>query len=618
MKILNRLIPTIFIFALALGMTVPALAADRSSVIASGDYKAGSSVYGAALTKEQLNDVADTVALFLNNYIEPSMSDVEKVAAACAFLVDSTDYAPDWSKNGANTAWGALIYKEAQCSGYARAFKALCDGMGIDCYYVHADATAINPSHQWNIVKVAGSWYHIDVQAFDDSGSWTAPLFILVSDDTYAAHGFVWDRSALPACPSDYDIPDLLNLTSPIPPAYKPSVWAHDDLMRAVELSLCSNVAVQFRQTATRAEFCELAVRLYEKVEGSKITALKDFADTNDINVRKMAGLGIVNGVGDGRFDPSGKLTREQAAVVLFNLMDALGRALPSEAASFADGAKVSPWALSAVGSVQAAGIMNGIGDNNFAPKDGYTREQCIVTILRAYDYTGQVHTDQPINFEKIDSDASKKHFQRAANYLGEPKRDTLEAVCLAAKYTHWHDDETGEVLATRLSVDVLVRNGYAYAVHPTEVSVAVVIGEGANERRVAAATLYNEVGNIQPGESFAWPLYFGAYAVIIKDADLSQIRLVCDFKFEIDKEFILLPNDIIGMTKDDAITTLKSLGFSNIGVTYRSSPATYVSSNFPTGHVCLVVPDGVYYTRPEGVYARPEDGVTLIVKTDN
>ena len=44
-------------------------------------------------------------------------------------------YAPDWSKNGANTAWGALVYKdsdgyhEAQCnatSGFLALF--LCSG----------------------------------------------------------------------------------------------------------------------------------------------------------------------------------------------------------------------------------------------------------------------------------------------------------------------------------------------------------------------------------------------------------------------------------------------------------------------------------------------------------
>lgn len=287
------------ILVLCLNLAGPALSADRSSVVASGDYKAGSSVYGKALTKEQLNEVADAVALFLNTYIEPGMSDAEKVAAACAYLVATCQYAPDWSKNGANTAWGALIYKEAQCSGYARAFKALCDGMGIGCYYVHADATAVNPSHQWNIVKVDGKWYHIDVQAFDDSGEWSAPLFILVSDATYSAHGFAWDKSAFPVCLEDYNgRPAAIKFRSPSPVAEKPSPWAAEAISDAIWLGLCpAELSSGFRQAATRAEFCALGVNLYEFIYQTEITALKNFDDTADINVRKMAGLGVVNGL---------------------------------------------------------------------------------------------------------------------------------------------------------------------------------------------------------------------------------------------------------------------------------------------------------------------------------
>ena len=57
-----------------------------------------------------------------------------------------------WQYDGANTAWGALVYGEAQCSGYARGMKALCDAIGVPCYYVHANKKALNPSHQWNQV----------------------------------------------------------------------------------------------------------------------------------------------------------------------------------------------------------------------------------------------------------------------------------------------------------------------------------------------------------------------------------------------------------------------------------------------------------------------------------
>ncbi|MDL2258158.1 transglutaminase domain-containing protein [Eubacteriales bacterium OttesenSCG-928-K08] len=60
------------------------------------------------------------------------------------------------------------MYGEAQCSGYARAMIALLDAVGIECKYVHASKKAINPSHQWVLVKYAGNWYHFDPQGIDD------------------------------------------------------------------------------------------------------------------------------------------------------------------------------------------------------------------------------------------------------------------------------------------------------------------------------------------------------------------------------------------------------------------------------------------------------------------
>ncbi len=190
-------------------------AADRDSVKQSGEYYSGS-IYGPALSNSELNEVADAVAAFLNEYIVDGMTDQQRVRAACDYLMNTCSYAASWARNGANTAWGALVYHEAQCSGYARAFKALCDAMGIGCYYVHADENSINPSHQWNVVCVDGNWYIIDVQAFDKSDELIGQLgipyssiidytkYYLVSDEEYASMGLSWDRSSAPSCPSSY------------------------------------------------------------------------------------------------------------------------------------------------------------------------------------------------------------------------------------------------------------------------------------------------------------------------------------------------------------------------------------------------------------------------------
>lgn len=129
------------------------------------------------------------------------MSDYQKVEIAHDYLVGLCEYADSNRKNGANNAWGALIYREAQCSGYSRAFKALCDEMGVKCYYVHATKNAINPYHQWNIVKVEKKYYHLDVQCNDSSGF---RAIYLASDKTVKNIGLRWDVSKFPKCRSDY------------------------------------------------------------------------------------------------------------------------------------------------------------------------------------------------------------------------------------------------------------------------------------------------------------------------------------------------------------------------------------------------------------------------------
>ncbi|MBQ4530592.1 MAG: fibronectin type III domain-containing protein [Lachnospiraceae bacterium] len=172
----------------------------QSSGPVGGNYTPGS-VYGPKLTQAELNQVKEKVQYFKDHYIDNSMPEYVKVKIAHDYLASVCSYAPDWSLNRANTAWGALIYGEAQCSGYARAMKALCDGIGVECYYVHANNNSINPSHQWNEVKVDGNWYIVDVQCNDLSGFYA---FFLVSDSTYETTGMDWDRQSVPACPKDY------------------------------------------------------------------------------------------------------------------------------------------------------------------------------------------------------------------------------------------------------------------------------------------------------------------------------------------------------------------------------------------------------------------------------
>ena len=158
-------------------------------------YTAGKrSVYGTSLNQGELDAVAQKAFEIVTGNITTDMNDLQKVTALHMYLQKNCSYAATWSQNRANTAWGSLVYGEAQCSGYARGFKALCDAADIPCYYVHANEAASNPSHQWNIVQGDGKWYHIDTQA----------NIFLVSDTVFNRFGMEWNRSEFPACPENY------------------------------------------------------------------------------------------------------------------------------------------------------------------------------------------------------------------------------------------------------------------------------------------------------------------------------------------------------------------------------------------------------------------------------
>jgi len=175
-----------------------------------------------------------------------------------------------------------------------------------------------------------------------------------------------------------------LTLTSPVLTA--PSRWAAEAVEEAISLGLVpTNLQSNFQMPITRAEFAALAVALYEYHHGT-IFGIASFTDTTNTAVEKAAYIGIVSGIGGGRFNPDGILIREQAAVLLHRLLQVLGHSLPTRPSTFTDDASIASWARLYVGAIQLAGIMGGVGNNMFSPRGTYTREQSIVTMMRLYE----------------------------------------------------------------------------------------------------------------------------------------------------------------------------------------------------------------------------------------
>ncbi|MDR1668464.1 MAG: S-layer homology domain-containing protein, partial [Oscillospiraceae bacterium] len=156
-----------------------------------------------------------------------------------------------------------------------------------------------------------------------------------LSDASNASDGQSEDVPTEGEQPTDNSPPD-----SHIPDD-QPATWAAERVNRAIDEGIIpESFQGRYTQPTTRAEFCALAVALFEKVRFT-IEGRKSFEDTNDENIEKMAYIGVVGGTNaEGTlFNPSGEITRAAAATLLTNLAKAVGKPLPIQAASFNDNA---------------------------------------------------------------------------------------------------------------------------------------------------------------------------------------------------------------------------------------------------------------------------------------
>ena len=96
---------------------------------------------------------------------------------------------------------------------------------------------------------------------------------------------------------------------------------------------------------------------------------------------------GIVNGLTPTTFGPNSFITREQLATMLFRFASTAPVSVPERAdlTPFPDGGKVSGWADEAMKWAVEAGLINGTNDGRLAPGGKATREQ-FAAIIERYD----------------------------------------------------------------------------------------------------------------------------------------------------------------------------------------------------------------------------------------
>lgn len=116
--------------------------------------------------------------------ISPAMSDYMVALRAYENIVDLIDYdsigldqqkrdAESYKKpDNLRSIYGVFVEKKAVCAGYAIAFQYLLNRMGIECTYVRGQCNDPNNTwHAWNLVKLEGEYYYVDVTNGDPSNT---------------------------------------------------------------------------------------------------------------------------------------------------------------------------------------------------------------------------------------------------------------------------------------------------------------------------------------------------------------------------------------------------------------------------------------------------------------
>ena len=95
----------------------------------------------------------------------------------------------------ATTAFGALVEGSATSEGYAMAFKALMELLGVESHVIQGEREG--ERHVWNIVQIDGYYYHIDVSLLSLLG----PEYTLFLSDEIMIlqNGYSWDTRDYPS-----------------------------------------------------------------------------------------------------------------------------------------------------------------------------------------------------------------------------------------------------------------------------------------------------------------------------------------------------------------------------------------------------------------------------------
>lgn len=135
--------------------------------------------------EESANAIIDVASALENDY--------EKEKYVYKVLMDCVEY--DENAELHQSPYSALVYGKSVCAGYARAFQYIMLELGVPTYY----CTGESQGHAWNIVKLDGGYYNVDVSRGDTKSS-PERYFNRTDEDLRGTHKRSGYSTILPKC----------------------------------------------------------------------------------------------------------------------------------------------------------------------------------------------------------------------------------------------------------------------------------------------------------------------------------------------------------------------------------------------------------------------------------
>lgn len=177
---------------------------DRSRVVVKQTPMYIQLVFQYDYTKEEAealwSKVEARIEQFMKYSIKPGMRSLAKQLAVHNLLHTVGTSNPPYGKDSFSII-GALVRGHCVCEGFAKAYKLLCDRLGIASIVVIGEAILPNEqreSHSWNITRINGVTAHTDTAWDSRFGGAPYDYFNLCDADIAADH--VFDAEFYPKC----------------------------------------------------------------------------------------------------------------------------------------------------------------------------------------------------------------------------------------------------------------------------------------------------------------------------------------------------------------------------------------------------------------------------------